>query len=134
MMVLSPGQFYCISLCKQKCSIQLDIILDKNTTRSPKHRKELVKFFQTTLEQIRKEIMAAATKPILYVECPYCSKLHIKYANLFKGGSQMCQAKPVPRNYYQDLFKNIQGMCSKLFSFHQSLLMLPLQVLVKWSS
>ena len=109
MMILSSGQFYCVSLCKAKSSIQLDIILDKSTAASAKNRKELLKFFQTTLEQIRKEFMAAATKPTLYVDCPYCPDLHIKYANLLKGGVQMCKTVTIPQNYYQDLFKNIQG-------------------------
>ena len=109
MMILSSGQFYCVSLCKAKSSIQLDIILDKSTAVSAKNRKELLKFFQTTLEQIRKEFMAAATKPTLYVDCPYCPDFHIKYANLLKGGVQMCKTVTIPQNYYQDLFKNIQG-------------------------
>ena len=110
MMILSPGQFYCISLSKERKSIQLDVILDKNTPASAKNRKELMEFFQSTLEQIRKEIMPASAKPILYVECPYCPKLHIKYSNLFEGGVQLCHTEPIPLDHYQDLFKNIQGI------------------------
>ena len=110
MMILSSGQFYCVSLCKAKTSIQLDIILDKNTAQSAKNRRDLLKFFQTTLEQIRKGIMAAATKPTLYVECPYCPALHIKYTNLLKGGVHICKTTSIPQDYYQDLFKNIQGI------------------------
>ena len=109
MMILSPGQFYCVSLCKQRNSIQLDVILDKSTAASAKHRKDLMKFFQATLENIRKDIMPAAAKPILYVECPYCHNLHIKYANLFKGGTQVCKTESIPQKYYHDLFKTIQG-------------------------
>ena len=130
MMILSSGQFYCVSLCKAKSSIQLDIILEKSTAASAKNRKELLKFFQTTLEQIRKEFMAAATKPILYVDCPYCPDLHIKYANLLKGGVQMCKTVTIPQNYYQDLFKNIQGIykyvvtCSITLTLHLQVLVL----------
>ena len=110
MMILSSGQFYCVTLSKAKNSIQLDIILDKNTAQSAKNRKELMKFFQKTLEQIRKEFMAAATKPTLYVECPYCTDVHIKYDNLYKRGVQICKTMTIPQDYYQDLFKNIQGI------------------------
>ena len=66
-MVLSPGQFYCVSLCQQSNSIQLDVILDKSTKRSAENRKELMAFFQSTLEQILKEMMPAAAKPISYI-------------------------------------------------------------------
>ena len=110
MMILSSGQFYCVSLCKAKNSIQLDIILDKSTAQSAKNRKDLVKFFQATLEQVRKEIMAAATKPTLYVECPFCTDVHIKYDNLLKRGVQICKTTTIPQDYYQDLFKNIPGI------------------------
>ena len=116
MMILSSGQFYCVRLCKTKNSIQLDIILDKSTAQSAKNRKDLVKFFQATLEQVRKEIMAAATKPTLYVECPFCTDVHIKYDNLLKGGVQICKTMTIPQDYYQDLFKNIQGIYTCLIT------------------
>ena len=66
-------------------------------------------FFQSTLEEILMEMMPAATEPISYVECPHCPHLHIKYANLFEGGVQLCDTEPIPMDYYQDLFKNIRG-------------------------
>ena len=110
MMILSPGQFYCISLSKKRNSIKLDVILDKSTAESAKNRKELVEFFQSTLEQIRKEIMAASSKPIVFVECPYCPNLHIKYAKLFDGRTQLCNTEPIPTDHYQDLFKDVQGI------------------------
>ena len=108
MMILSPGQFYCVSLCQE--SIQLDIILDKGTKISANNHKVLVEFFQSTLEQTQKQIMAAAKKPVTYVKCPHCPNLHIKYVNLLKGGVQLCKTKCIPSDYYQDLFRNIQGM------------------------
>ena len=110
MMILSPGQFYCISLSKERKSIKLDVILDKSTAVSAKNRKELLGFFQTTLEQIRKDIMAASAKPILYVDCPYCTNVHIKYTNLFERHTQLCNTEPIPSDHYQDLFKNVQGI------------------------
>ena len=109
-MILSPGQFYSVTFCKQMNSIQLDIILDKSMKNSAANRKELVTFFQSTLQQILQEMMPAAAKPIPYVDCPYCPKLHIKYTNLFQGGVQVCNAEPIPLDYYQDLFKNIEGI------------------------
>ena len=109
MMVLSSNQFYCVSLRNLSNIIQLDVILDKNTEASATHRRLLVEFFHSTLEQIRKEIMPAAAKPIRFVPCPHCSQLHIKYDNLFKGGVQLCKTKSIPKDHYQDLFKNIQG-------------------------
>ena len=110
MMILSPGQFYCVTLWKQRNSIQLDIILDKGMEESAENREELVRFFRSTLEQILQEMIPAAAKPIIYVECPCCPNLHIKYTNLFEGRTQLCKTKPIPLDYYQDLFKNIQGM------------------------
>ena len=110
MMILSPGQFYCVNLNEKMSSIQLDIILEKSTEMSAEHRKDLVKFFQSTLEQICQEMMAAATKPVCYIPCPHCSDFHIKYTNLFEGRAQLCKTKSIPLNYYQDLYQNIQGM------------------------
>ena len=112
MMVLSYNQFYCVSLCQERKSIQLDIIMDKSTEDSAEHRKELLGFFRLTLEQIRQEFMAAATKPICYIPCLHCSVLHIKFDNLLKGGVQLCASKIIPQNYYQDLYNNTQSMSS----------------------
>ena len=111
MMILSPGQFYCVSLCEKTSSIQLDIILEKSTDMSAKNRKDSVKFFQSTLEQIRQKVMAAATKPVCYIPCPHCPDFHIKFTNVFEGRAQLCKTKSIPLNYYQDLYQNIQGMC-----------------------
>ena len=108
-MILSPGQFYCVSLHEKTSTIQLDIILEKSTEMSAENRKDLVKFFQSTLEQIRQEMMAAATKPVCYIPCPHCPDLHIKYTNIFEGRAQLCKTTSIPLNYYQDLYQNIQG-------------------------
>ena len=103
-MVLSPGQFYSVS-CQERNEIQLDVILDRSTETSAENRVELMEFFQSTLEQIHQQIMPAATKPVAYVPCPYCTNLHIKYINLVKGGTQLCKTEPISLKYYQGLFK-----------------------------
>ena len=110
MMVLSSNQFYCVSLCQERKSIQLDIIMDKNSEASVQIRKELIEFFQSTLEQIRQEFMAAAAIPICYIPCPYCPELHIKFTNLLKGGVQICDTATISQDYYQGLYNNTEGM------------------------
>jgi len=116
MMVLSPGQFYCVSLCKEKSSIQLDIILDRSTEESAENRKQLVDFFQSALEQICQEIMAAAKRPIVYIKCPHCSKLHIKYTNFLEGRTQLCGVKSISPSYYQDLYSKLVTFSTMLNS------------------
>ena len=112
MMILSSSQFYCVSLCQERKSIQLDIIMDKSTKDSAQHRKELLEFFQSTMEEIRLEFMAAATKPVCYIPCPYCSSLHIRLTNLpkIKEGVQLCNTRIIPEEYYQDLYNETQGL------------------------
>ena len=113
MMVLSSNQFYCVSLCQERKSIQLDIIMDKNSEASVQHRKELIEFFQSTLKEIRLEFMAAAAKPICYIPCPYCPELHIKFSNLLKGGVQICNTETISQDYYQGLYNNTEGMSNQ---------------------
>ena len=84
--------------------------MDKNSEASAKHRKELMEFFESTLENIRQEFMAAAAKPICYIPCPYCSELHIKFTNILKGGVQICDTETISQDYYQDLYNSTQGM------------------------
>ena len=50
-MVLNHGQYYSVSLCEEKNSIQVDIILGKSMKKSAENRKQLIDFFQTTLEK-----------------------------------------------------------------------------------
>ena len=121
MMVLSSNQFYCVSLCQEKKSIQLDIILDKSTEDSAQHRKVLLEFFQSTLEQIRQEFMAAAAKPIGYIPCPHCSRLHIKFN---KRGIQLCDADIIAEDYYQDLYNKTQGTYIYSANYHKVLLLM----------
>ena len=121
MMVLSSNQFYCVSLCQERKSIQLDIILDKSTEDSAQHRKVLLEFFQSTLEQIRQEFMTAAAKPIGYIPCPHCSRLHIKFN---KRGIQLCDADIIAEDYYQDLYNKTQGTYVYSANYHKVLLLI----------
>ena len=117
MMILSSNQFYCVSLCQERKSIQLDIIMDKNSEASAEHRKELLEFFQSTLEQIRQDFMSAAAKPVCYIPCPLCPSLHIKLTNFLKGGVQLCKTESIPQDHYQDLCNNTKGMSTYCSNF-----------------
>ena len=108
MMVLNHGQYYSVSLCEAKSSIQVDIILEHSMERSAENRKQLIDFFQTTLEKICHDLIPASSKPVPYIQCPHCNKVHLKLRNLLEGRAQLCNMKSVPREYYQDLFRDFQ--------------------------
>jgi len=103
MMVLDEGQYYGVSLCEERVSIKLDIILDKNLEDSLEHRKQLVEFFQSKFDQLCKELIPASEKPKVCIPCPFCKNPHIKYKDHPGGVFCKTQKKTVPRNYYQDL-------------------------------
>ena len=109
MMVLNHGQYYSVTLCKEKSSIQLDIILEQNTQSFGESRKQLIDFFQIMLKQTCDMFMPASAKPVAYTPCPHCNELHIKYNNLLEGHPHLCKMKSIPSDYYQDLFKDTQG-------------------------
>ena len=109
MMVLNHGQYYCVSLCEEKTSIQLDIILDKKARSYARSCELLIDFFQNMLKQTCEAFMPASAKPIAYTPCPHCDKLHIKYNDLWEGYPQLCNMKSIPPDYYQDLFKGNKG-------------------------
>ena len=106
MMVLSHGQYYSVSLCEAKNSIQVDIILEQSMKRSAEHRKQLVDFFQTTLEKVCNDLIPASSKPVPYIQCPHCDNLHLKLRNLLEERAQLCGIKSVHPDYYQDLFRD----------------------------
>jgi len=104
MMVLDEGQYYGVSLCEERVSIQLDIILDKSLgEESLKHRKQLIEFFQGKFDQVCKELIPASVKPKVCIPCPFCKNPHIKYKNQPGGVFCKAQKKTVPKDYYQDL-------------------------------
>ena len=111
MMVSNHGQYYSVSLCEEKSSIELDIILEQSMETSAENRKQLVNFFQTTLEKICNDLVPASSKPVPYIKCPHCDNLHLILRNLLEGRAQLCNLKSVPRDYYQDLFRDFHCMC-----------------------
>ena len=108
-MVLNHGQYYSVSLCEEKSSIQVDIILEKSMKNSAENRKQLIDFFQTTLEKICNDLIPASSKPIPYIQCPHCDKVHLKLKNLLEGRTLLCNMISVHQDYYQYLFREFQG-------------------------
>ena len=106
-MVLGSGQYYCVSLCEELCSIQLSFLLH-GKEHSAEERVELLKYIQSKLELLMNDFMQASTKPKTYIPCYYedCSKLHVKLQMLQNGEEQHCptKVKPIPDDYYCDLF------------------------------
>ena len=106
-MVLGPGQYYCVSLCEELCSIQLTFLLH-GKNHCAKQREELFHYIQSKIELLMNEFMQASTKPKAYIPCYYhnCTKLHVELQLLCDGEDQHCpiQEKPVPDEYYRDLF------------------------------
>ena len=110
MMVLNHDQYYCVNLCVKKNSIQVDIILGRSMKKSAENRKHLIDFFQTMLEKICHDLIPASSKPIPYIQCPHCDKVHLKLRNALEGRAVMCNMTPVCKDYYQDLFRECQGI------------------------
>ena len=107
-MVLNHGQYYSVNLCEEKSSIQVDIILEQSMKKSAENREQLIEFFQTTLEKICIDLIPASSKPVPYIQCPHCNKIHLKLRNVLEGRAQLCDTKSVPPDYYQDLFREFQ--------------------------
>ena len=106
-MVLGKGQFYCVSLCEQLCSIQLTFLLH-GKYHSAKKRQELFLYVQSKIERLMDEFMQASRKPKAYIPCYYkdCKRLHVELQLLRDGEDQYCplEEKPLPDYYYCDLF------------------------------
>lgn len=121
-MVLGRGQYYCISLCEEKHSIQLSFILLQVGGHSALQRIDLFQYFQSELEQLMEEFMNAASKPIAYIPCCYCNELHIEMQLLLEGEQQHCHTRqqPVPDKYYHELIVD-QGLychCDNSYSYN----------------
>ena len=110
MMILNHDQYYSVNLCEEKSSIQVDIILGHSMKKSAENRKHLINFFQTMLEKICHDLIPASSKPIPYIQCPHCDKVHLKLRNALEGRALMCNMIPIHKDYYQDLFREYQGM------------------------
>ena len=111
MMVLSPGQYYCVSLCKKMGSIKLSFVLLPGGNHSAEQRIELLQYFQSELEQVMKDFMSATSTAVAYIPCCYCNQLHIELKSLHTGKQQHCPEKmqPIPIKYYCELV-NVQGL------------------------
>ena len=108
-MVLGRGQYYCVSLCEELCSIQLTFLLH-GKNHSAQQRHELFQYIQSKIEQLMTNFMTASKKPKAYIPCYYknCNKLHVKLDRLCNGYEQHCplEEKPLPDDYYCDLFSD----------------------------
>ena len=111
-MALGREQYYTISLCEEKCSIRLSFLQHKKS-HSTEQCIELLEYFGAKLHLLMKDFMQASTKPVAYIPCSYqeCNELHIELDLLRNGEYQHCPTveKPVPGDYYCDLFTN-QGL------------------------
>ena len=107
MMVLGHEQYYCVSLHEEKHSIQLSFLLH-GKDHAADQRFELFQYIQSKLELLMNDFMKASTKPRVYIPCYFmnCNKLHVELQLLCNGKNQHCPkvVKPVPDNYYSDLF------------------------------
>ena len=114
MMVLGPGQYYCVSLCKENCSIKLSFVLLPESNHSATQRVELLRYFQSKLGQVMEDFMSATSKAVAYIPCCYCSKLHMELEPLCTGRQQHCpkELKPIPMQHYYDLV-NDQGLYNR---------------------
>ena len=107
-MVLGRDQYYCVSMCEEKDSIQLSFILLSGGHHSAKQRTELWQYFQCKLEMVMEDFMQASTKPVAYIPCCFCDELHVELQLLMKGRQQNCATvgKPLPDEHYLDLITN----------------------------
>ena len=109
MISLSNGQNCCISLCEKKCSIQLSFVFLPGSRHLAEVRRELLQYFQSSLELVMGDFMRSSTKPVAYIPCCFCSQLHIELQLLLTEESQYCNVakKSIPDIYYQDLLKDL---------------------------
>lgn len=118
-MVLGRDQYYCVSMCEEKDSIQLSFILLSGGRHSADQRIELLLYFQHKLEMVMADFMHASTKPVAYIPCCFCDDLHVEVQRLIKGQQQHCASvgKSLPDKHYLDLIIN-KGMLSFLVGKH----------------
>ena len=83
--------------------VKLTITAVGNDADSVQQRWELIQFIDEQLINILKMFMPAETKPLQYIPCPHCVKLHIKIDQI---GTPTCcphTDKDTPASYYTDL-------------------------------
>ena len=108
MMVLGHDQYYCVSLCEEKDSIQLSCILLSGGHHCADQRIELLMYFQYKLEMVMEDFMQASTKPVAYIPCCFCDEFHVELQHLIEQQQQHCASveKPLPDEHYLDLIVN----------------------------
>ena len=118
MMALSNGQCYCISLCEEKCSIQLSFVFLPEGDHLAEQRLKLMKYFQLNVEAVIEDFMNATSKPVAYIPCYYCKRLHVKFQSLFDKQQLHCpdSTKPIPLWYYCDLVSD-EGTTNIIFQY-----------------
>jgi len=123
-MVLDHGQFYCVSICEEHTSIQLDIILEKYVEKgSSENRKQLITFFKSNLDQICKDWIPACPKVKAFIPCPFCNNLHILYKNISKELACSTKRQAIPSDYYQNLLcsRGMYRFCKWILLQHVNL-------------
>ena len=104
---LGRGQYYCVSLCEELCSIQLTFMLHEKY-HTAKARQELFQYIQSKIELLMNDFMQAAKKPEVFIPCYFkdCNQLHVELQLLCDGEYQHCPCveKPLPNDCYRDLF------------------------------
>ena len=112
-MALDRGQYYYVTLSEKTFCIQLSFLL-YGKHHSSQHRLELFQYILSKLKQLMEDFMQASIAPTAYVPCYYqdCDKLHVELQLLHDGEIQHCPTveKPIPDEYYCDLFPN-KGTC-----------------------
>ena len=124
-MVLGRDQYYSVNTCEEKDSIQLSLILLSGGRHSADQRIELLQYFQCKLEMVMEDFMQASTKPVAYIPCCFCDKLHVELQPFIKRQQQHCAGvgKPLPDEYYLDLITN-KGMLSFSESRHKLIIII----------
>ena len=75
---LGANQKYYISQCEEKQSIQLTITVVGDDKKHMEERRDLINDITNLLGDIMKVFMPATLeKPLLWIPCEYCTKLHI---------------------------------------------------------
>ena len=105
---LGSHQKYYISHCEEKESIQLTITTVGDDVDSVKERRELIDDVTRLLDDVMKVFMPAAKRPpILFVPCPLCRTLHVRWSHVCSGDTIFCPDSTndtaLPTGYYSDL-------------------------------
>ena len=96
--------------------VQLTITAVGDDAESIQERWALVQFVDQQLHNIMEVFMLAQHKPLLYIPCPQCTHIQIKFDTI---GTPICcpfKDKKVPKNYCIDILPLEKS--SELLDFH----------------